>query len=212
MLTPLDIDNRKFNKEVRGYSKAEVEEFMAVISENYELIYKENLANKDKINMLSSAIKQYKSMEETLQSAILVAQNAGDDVVQNAKRTAENIIKDAENKAAQLLADASREVTRLSYEYEEMRRNIEVFRTRIISLLTSQMDIVKDFNMPENVGRRDVNIEVPTASSSNSVEPEFSSSAMNALERLEQMTQELPNIVVNEKGEYVEAKKNDKKK
>ena len=63
MLTPLEIENRKFKKEFHGYSKTEVEEFMRVISENYELIYKENLANKDKINMLSSAIKQYKSME-----------------------------------------------------------------------------------------------------------------------------------------------------
>ena len=206
MLTPLDIDNRKFTKEVRGYSKAEVEEFMAVISENYELIYKENLANKDKIAMLSNAIKQYKSMEETLQSAILVAQNAGDEVIQNAKRSAENIIKDAENKAAQLLSDASREVTRLSYEYEEMRRNIEVFRTRIISLLTSQMDIVKDFNMPDNVNRRDIKVEMPTATPGTAVEEEFASGAKSTLERLEQMTQELPKIIVNEKGEYVEAK------
>ncbi|MBQ7097653.1 MAG: DivIVA domain-containing protein [Clostridia bacterium] len=206
MLTPLDIDNRKFTKEVRGYSKAEVEEFMAVISENYELIYKENLANKDKIAMLSNAIKQYKSMEETLQSAILVAQNAGDEVIQNAKRSAENIIKDAENKAAQLLSDASREVTRLSYEYEEMRRNIEVFRTRIISLLTSQMDFVKDFNMPDNVKRRDIKVEVPTTVPRTTVDEEYANGAKSTLERLEQMTQELPKIVVNEKGEYVEAK------
>lgn len=206
MLTPLDIDNRKFTKEVRGYSKAEVEEFMQVISENYELLYKENQVNKEKINMLSSAIKQYKSMEETLQSAILVAQNAGDEVIQNARKSAENIIKDAENKAAQLLSDASREVTRLSYEYEEMRRSIEVFKTRIISLLTSQLDIVKDFSMPENGSSRSVNIETKKTATPEPLEAEVSNSALSTLEKLEQMTQELPKIVVNEKGEYVEAK------
>lgn len=212
MLTPLDIENRKFNKEVRGYSKAEVEEFMTVISENYELIYKENLANKDKINMLSSAIKQYKSMEETLQSAILVAQNAGDEVVQNAKRSAENIIKDAENKAAQLLSDASREVTRLSYEYEEMRRSIEVFKTRIISLLTSQLDIVKDFTMPEKSSGSSVKVEDKVSLATSIADAELPNSAMSTLEKLEQMTQDLPQIVVNEKGEYVEAKEQKKKK
>jgi cell division initiation protein len=206
MLTPLEIENRKFKREMGGYSKVEVEEFMRVISENYELIYKENLANKDKINMLSNAIKQYKSMEEALQNAILVAQNAGDEVVQNAKRNAENIIKDAENKATQLLADASREVTRVSYEYEEMRRNVEVFRTRIISLLTSQLEIVKEFSMPA-----DREIEGPVKKIKHSpIEINEESDIQHAeakskLKQLEQMTMELPKIVVNEKGEYVAA-------
>lgn len=206
MLTPLEIENRKFKREMGGYCKVEVEEFMRVISENYELIYKENLANKDKINMLSNAIKQYKSMEEALQNAILVAQNAGDEVVQNAKRNAENIIKDAENKATQLLADASREVTRVSYEYEEMRRNVEVFRTRIISLLTSQLEIVKEFSMPVNkevegparkIKQSPIEINEENAASH--------SEAKSTLKQLEQMTMELPKIVVNEKGEYVAA-------
>ncbi len=203
MLTPLEIESRKFKKEFQGYSKTEVEEFMRVISENYELIYKENLANKDKITMLSNAIKQYKSMEETLQSAILVAQSAGDEVVQNARRAAENIIKDAENKAAQLLSDASREVTRVSYEYEEMRRNVEVFRTRIISLLTSQLDIVKDFSMPDS---RKADVEIETRHLEVDAESAVEAAGVKStLEKLEQMTMELPKIVVNEKGEYVAA-------
>ncbi len=206
MLTPLEIENRKFKKGVMGYNPTEVEEFLAVISENYELIYKENLANKDKINMLSNAIKQYKNMEEALQSAILVAQSAGDELVQNAKKRAENIIVDAENKASQLLSDASREVTRVSYEYEEMRRSVEVFRTRIISLLTSQLDIVKEFDMPErkNGERKEVHfdtkaVEVALESA------EEDKSALSTLEKLEQVTMELPKITVNEKGEYVAA-------
>lgn len=205
MLTPLEIENRKFGREMRGYNRLEVEEFMRVISENYELIYKENLANKDKINMLSNAIKQYKNMEEALQSAILVAQSAGDEVVQNARKNAENIIKDAENKAAQLLSDASREVTRVSYEYEEMRRNVEVFRTRIISLLTSQLDIVKEFNMPENRAEKNVRVEPKHIEIDKNLGSE-SPSVRSKLEKLEQVTMELPKIVVNEKGEYVAAK------
>ena len=203
MLTPLEIENRKFKREFRGYSMIEVQEFMRVISENYELIYKENLANKDKINMLSNAISQYKSMEETLQSAILVAQSAGDEVVQNAKRNAENIIKDAENKASQLLSDASREVTRISYEYEEMRRNVEVFRTRIISLLNSQLDIVKEFNMP-TAKTTDIKVE-PKRVELEPVSDEQPEKVMSALEKLERVTMELPKLTVNEKGEYVAA-------
>ena len=207
MLTPLEIENRRFKKGVMGYNATEVEEFLAVISENYELIYKENLANKDKINMLSNAIKQYKNMEEALQSAILVAQSAGDELVQNAKKRAENIIVDAENKAAQLLSDASREVTRVSYEYEEMRRSVEVFRTRVISLLTSQLDIVKEFDMPERKSRERQEVQFDAKAVEVALEStEEDKSVLSTLEKLEQVTMELPKITVNEKGEYVAAK------
>lgn len=203
MMTPLEIENRKFKKELIGYSVVEVEEFVRTVSESYEQIYKENLANRDKINMLSGAIKQYKTMEETLQNAILVAQSAGEEVTRNAKEKAGNIIAEAENKAAQILSDAGKEVTRVSYEYEEMKRNVEVFRTKIISLLTSQLDIVKEFSMPDS---EKVRTTQNTESGEETVEePQTETEVMQTLKKLERVTMELPRLVVNEKGEYVAA-------
>ena len=204
MLTPLEIENKKFKKELIGYSVVEVEEFMQAVGNSYENLYKENLAYRDKVNLLSSAVTQYKSMEETLQNAILVAQSAGEEVTRNAKAKADNIIAEAENKAAQILADASKEVTRVSYEYEEMKRNVEVFRTKIISLLTSQLDIVKEFSAAEI--KKDVAKAVPEEVTSNveeSIEP--GADVMKTLKKLERVTMELPKLVVNEKGEYVPA-------
>lgn len=209
MMTPLEVENKKFKKSISGYSRAEVDEFFGVVCENYETLYKENLANRDKINMLSNAIKQYKSMEETLQSAILVAQSAGDEVVHNAKKKAENIIADAETKATQLLSDASREVTRISFEYEEMKRNVEVFRTRIISLLTSQLDIVKEFSMPENkMSAEEVKVNTQPIKL-DEAEEEANIDMLSTLKKLERVTQELPKITINEKGEYVAAEPED---
>lgn len=212
MLTPLEIENKKFKKELIGYSVAEVEEFVQLVTESYETIYKENLANRDKINMLSSAIKQYKTMEETLQNAILVAQSAGEEVTRNAKAKAENIINEAQNSAAQILADAGKEVTKVSYEYEEMKRNVEVFRTRIISLLTSQLDIVKEFSMPES-GKRAEEKAVETAPGAEDTENDASDkSVAETIKKLERMTRELPKIVMNENGEYVAAEDVEKTK
>lgn len=209
MLTPLEIENKKFKKELIGYSVVEVEEFMQAISSSYENLYKDNLAYKDKINVLSSAVKQYKSMEETLQNAILVAQSAGEEVTRNAKAKADNIIAEAENKAAQILADASKEVTRVSYEYEEMKRNVEVFRTKIISLLTSQLDIVKEFSTPD-IKKEAAPSGVSEAAPEVEEAEDNSSDVMTTLKKLERVTMELPKLVVNEKGEYVPADDNGK--
>ncbi len=210
MITPLDIENRRFKKEFSGYNKTEVQEFLSAVSESYENIYKENLANKDKINMLSNAIKQYKSMEETLQSAILVAQSAGDEVVHNAKKRAENIIAEAETNASQILSDASREVTRISYEYEEMKRTVEVFKTRVLSLLTSQLDIVKEFNMPETKSQVEEAKTAPQTVKEDAAAEEQGGDVLSVLQEIERVTKELPKIVINDKGEYVAAEDLDK--
>lgn len=209
MLTPLDIENKKFKKELIGFSVVEVEEFMRSVCESYEGIYKENLAYKDKINVLTNAVAQYKSMEETLQNAILVAQSAGEEVTRNAKAKAENIVGEAENKAAKIIADAGKEVTRVSYEYEEMKRSVEVFRTKIISLLTSQLDIVKEFSTPETKQEPEKTVQEPTVEKVE--EAGGDTDVMTTLKKLERVTMELPKLVLNEKGEYVAAEDAEKK-
>ena len=159
---------------------------------------------KDKINILTNAVKQYKSMEETLQNAIVVAQSAGEEVTKNAREKAENIIKEAENQAGRILNDAGKEVTKVSYEYEKMKRNVEVFRTKIISLLTSQLDIVKEFSMPENGGEEVKSVE-ENVSDAISYDKQKDKSIEDTLQKLERVTKELPKLVLNENGEYVAA-------
>ena len=202
MLTPLEIEKRKYKKEFRGYSVEEVEEFNRIIAEDYEKLYKDNSILKDKINVLSNAIKQYKSMEETLQNAIIVAQSAGEEVTKNAREKAENIIKEAENQAGRILNDAGKEVTKVSYEYEKMKRNVEVFRTKIISLLTSQLDIVKEFSMPEDEKVEEIDVET-IVKDINSDTDSQGKNVQDTLKKLERVTMELPKLILNENGEYV---------
>ncbi len=206
MLMPLEVEEKKFTKQMRGYNKEEVDEFIAEVARDYEKLYKESLAAKDKIATLTDAVKQYKTMEDTLQQAIIVAQSAGEEVKKNAYAKAENIIKDAQNRASEIVNDAGKEVTKVNYEYEEMRRNVEIFRTRIISLLTSQLSIVKEFAMADP-GIKQAYEEEPKAE----VTPEEvkveekKDEISDVLKTLERVTMELPKLVLNENGEYVAA-------
>ena len=61
MLTPLDIENKTFGKQMmNGYNTTEVHEFMATLLRDYEKIYKENIEYKDKIAVLNQGIQHYK--------------------------------------------------------------------------------------------------------------------------------------------------------
>ena len=143
MLTPLDIQNKEFAKEFRGYSMQEVDEFLNLVIDGYDRLYKENIESKDSITKLEESLKQYKNLENTLQSALVVAQSASEQVQKNAEEKAENIIADANNKAKEIIANSFEEVKKLEYRYEELKRSIDVYRAKMTALLESQLGILK---------------------------------------------------------------------
>lgn len=143
MLTPLDIQNKEFKREFRGYAMSEVDEFLNRIIEGYEKLYKTNMDSRDKITMLEETIKQYKTMEETLQNTLIVAQSTGDQIQKNAQEKADNIIKEAHNKAREIVASSYSEMNKLTYQYEELKRGMDVYRAKMTALLESQLGILK---------------------------------------------------------------------
>lgn len=214
MLTPIEIENQQFKKTFLGYNASEVNDFLERVFENYEKIYKENIAAKEKISVLSDAVKQYKTIEETLQNTLVVAQSAGDEVKRNAYEKAENIIKEAETKASEIIANANGEVSRISYKYEEMKSNIDTFRAKIVSLLKSQLDIANEFKADANISGFKTEPQASEASqASKSEEKPAEESGLSKVEKivddinatttadipqfikeLEAMTRELPQI------------------
>lgn len=207
MLTPLDLETRTFTKKFGKYKSEEVDEFMTALRIEYEKLYKENLALKDKVSMLSDAIKQYKSMEDTLQSAIIVAQNTGEEVKRNAYTKAENIVNDAELKASTLISDAGKEVTRINYQFEEMKRSVEIYRAKMVSLISAQMDILKGFD-PSDIEAELAHepFDMPEIKEEPAKEAEVPEiDVEEVIEKIKRDTMELPKIVMNENGEYVPA-------
>ncbi len=193
MLTPQDIENKVFKRGMRGYDVEEVESFLQEVCDSYEKLYKENLVAKERISMLSDAVKQYKSMEDTLQNALAVAQRSGEDVKKNAYGKAEVILKDAENQAAEIINHSAQEVAKVTYQYEQMKRSVEVFRAKVVSLLNAQLDIIKDYST--------IQIDEETLREAKAV---YEKTLPDAEEKAEeQNTAELPGIVKNSKGEYV---------
>ncbi len=150
MITPLDIENKTFSKQlVNGYSTEEVHEFMTAVLKDYEKIYKENIEYKDKIAVLNQGIQHYKSIEDTLQNALIVAQGTADSVKQNAKVQADNIVKEAEINARKTVEDINQEVIAKRMELGEAKKQFDVYKAKMEALLVSQLELLKDINRKE---------------------------------------------------------------
>ena len=147
MITPLDIENKTFNKQlVNGYSTEEVHEFMTALLKDYEKIYKENIEYKDKIAVLNQGIQHYKSIEDTLQNALIVAQGTADSVKQNAKAEADNIVKEAEINAMKAVDDINQKAIEKQMQLDEAKKQFDIYKAKMESLLISQLEILKEID------------------------------------------------------------------
>ncbi|HSH36238.1 DivIVA domain-containing protein [Schnuerera sp.] len=145
MITPLDIQNKEFKKSFRGYKEAEVDHFLDEIIEDYEKIYKENIELKDKILVLNEQIEQYNNLEKTLKDTLIVAQSTADEVTRTAREKSDIIIEDAELLAKKIVAAANEEVSKIQREYENLKKEIYIFKTRYKSFIEAQLITLDEF-------------------------------------------------------------------
>ena len=145
MITPLDIENKKFSKQMmNGYSVEEVDDFLDELTVDYEKIYKESSENKRKIDDLEKSLQHYKTIESTLQNTLVMAQSAADEVKSVAKQQADQIVKDAEGSARQSLDELNQTIAIRKKELEDMEKQFDIYKAKMESLLISQLELIKD--------------------------------------------------------------------
>ena len=151
MLTPLDIENKTFSKQVvSGYNVGEVQAFLNELLADYEKLYKENIEYKDKVELLNQGIQHYKSIEDTLQNALVVAQGTAENVKNTAKLEADNIIKEAELSALKSVDNINKQVLEKKMQLDEATKQFEVYKAKMESLLISQLELLKEVNKTDN--------------------------------------------------------------
>ncbi len=144
MLTPIDIENKEFEKAFRGYDVDEVEEFLQVIVNDYEKLYRENASLKEKNAMLQEAIGNYRGMEETMQNAIIAAQRTAEDIKRNAYHRAENITREAQTRANESIANADKTIQELENSYLALQGEVDTFRARMRSILETNLKLLDE--------------------------------------------------------------------
>lgn len=147
MLTPLDIENKKFSKQMMsGYSVDEVDEFLDEITADYEKLYKESAEAKNKIEDMQEDMAKYKNIENTLNNTLIMAQTAADDVKNLAKQQAEAILNEAQANAKQAVVELEQDIVMKQKELEELQKQFDVYKAKMESLLISQLELLKDVN------------------------------------------------------------------
>jgi cell division initiation protein len=147
MYTPLDIENKKFAKQMmNGYSVEEVDNFLDELTLDYEKLYKESNENKGKISELEASLVKYKNLESTLQNTLVMAQSTADEIKKVAQQQADQIVRDAQGTAKQQVMELEQQITIKTKELEDLQKQFDVYKAKMESLLISQLELLKEVN------------------------------------------------------------------
>lgn len=105
-ITPLDIQQMVFQVKLRGYDREEVNRFLEEIAQTVEVLNRDNVMLRDRIESLEQQVSELKRTETTLSNTLVSAQSLADDVKRSAQRDADLIVKEAELKAGELFRQA----------------------------------------------------------------------------------------------------------
>ena len=147
MITPLEIENKKFSKKaLNGYNPEEVDNFLDDLTLDYESLYKQSSESQKLIDELQTMLEHYKEIETAMQGTLLMAQNAAEESKKAAEKEAEQIIKEAQSRMREATVGVEQEIIAKNKELEDLKKQFDVYKAKMESLLISQLELLKDVN------------------------------------------------------------------
>ncbi len=151
MLTPVEIQNRMFKSGGLGYDKKDVDGFMKEISDSYEELYREKMELTDKVNVLNEGLQYYKTIEKTMQKALILAEKTADETKAAAQKTARQIEDEAVTKSQLIVSDAKRELERLHQQTVQLLQQYETYKAQFKSLAAAQIQLLESESFQINM-------------------------------------------------------------
>ena len=147
MITPLDIEEKRFSrKRMNGYSVEEVDDFLDELAVDYAKNYKQVSELSSKVEELTKDLAHYKTIEDTLQNTLVMAQSTAEETKKLAKQQAEQIIKEAQESAKQGVEELRQEIRIKQMELDDIKKQFDIYKAKMESLLISQLELLRDIN------------------------------------------------------------------
>ncbi len=143
MLTPLDIENKRFSKTLKGYNVDEVDDFLDQVTLEYEKLYRENAEYREEIEQSKRDLEHYKNVEHTLQNTLIMAQSTAEDIKTMAQKQADQLIINAQNDARKAVENLAKEEFEIRRRTEELKRQFDVYKAKMEALLISQLELLQ---------------------------------------------------------------------
>ena len=126
IITPVEIQEKEFNKSFRGYDEEEVDMFLDLISLDLEKLIKENLNLKAQIATLKKEKSTIGDSNITVTETLETAKTLMDQLAESSEKRAKILVENAELDAAKIVNDAKIQAKQIALDSADLIRNFDV--------------------------------------------------------------------------------------
>jgi len=137
---------KKFSKSFSGYNTHEVNAFVDDVVKNVDEMLQKMKAKDMEIDRLTKELEHYKSMDATLNRAIVMAEESSKKYRESSLNESDLIITEAKKNANRIINDALTKAEHIEEESQRMRRNIITYKRRIKGLIDQQAELIDDLD------------------------------------------------------------------
>lgn len=141
MITPIKIQEKQFQRSVRGYKEDEVDAFLDQIIISMDALMRENDALKAQCEQLkrNKPAEPVRSDSESVSETLAAAKNLMQQISDESEKHAEMIIRNAEEEARRIRLKAENDVQSLAAESERLQSEIRSFKQRYCQMLRAEL-------------------------------------------------------------------------
>ena len=139
----------KFSYEANGYNRREVNQFISDVITQTEGIISKCKAQSADIEKMKAELEHYKSLENTLKTAIIKAEETGDNIKRVAREEGEMIVTDAKHNASRNVNEALLKAEKIENNADILEKNMRIFKRKLKLIVEQQMAVVEEIEVLE---------------------------------------------------------------
>ena len=136
----------KFDKSFRGYNVSQVNAFVDDVVTNVDDMITKMKQKDMEIDRLNKELEHYKKMDETLNRAVIMAEESSQKYQNQSINESDLIISEAKKNANRIINDALTKAEKYEEEAQRTRRNIMVYKRRLKDLVDQQAELINDID------------------------------------------------------------------
>ena len=95
-------------------------------------------------------MQKYRTIEDTLQNTLIMAQTTADEVKKVAKQQAEQIINEAKTSVQKESDSLEQQIIYKRKDLEDIKKQFDIYKAKMESLLISQLELIKEINKDDD--------------------------------------------------------------
>ena len=140
MITPREIRDREFEKQLRGYSIDDVDNFLNEIIADLETLNREMAALREENEELRRKNLEHQKNQRSIINTLDSAKQLMKDISESAEKRADIIIRNAKMDAEMIVNDAKDYVARYGSDGVALKERVSTFRARYKQLLQDELE------------------------------------------------------------------------